>query len=521
MSEQLGAAFRLLPGTLSQHVLLCACALALAVAVSLPGALYVAERPRLRGAALTAAGLVQTIPGLALIALFYPILLALSALTSRNFGFELPTLGFLPALLALTLYAILPILQNAILGLTGIDADVLEAADAVGMTRRQRLAMVDAPLAAPVAMAGVRTAAVWTIGAGTLATPVGQTSLGDYIFSGLQTENWVYVLFGCLAAALLAIATDRLLGLVERGAAKRDGRRAALGLAGLALGVAAAWAGAQGEGRRVYVIGAKNFSEQFILAELMADRLRAQGAGVSLKQGLGSAVVFRALAAGDLDVYVDYSGTLWTNVMGRADAPPRAQMLEEITQWMARERGVLVLGALGFENAYGLVMRRARADELQIRTIGDLAAQAPALTLGADLEFASRPEWRSLRDAYGLNFKAIRNYNPTLMYRALATGDADVASGFTSDGRIAAEGLVALDDPRQAIPPYDALILVAPRRADDARLREALKPLIGAIDVAHMREANFSVDRDDEKRTPQAAARALWRAVSARPDSAR
>ncbi len=157
-------------------------------------------------------------------------MLALSALVKPALGLSVPALGFLPALLALTLYSMLPILRNGITGLTGVDLTVIEAAKEVGMTPGQRLVRVEAPLAAPVIMAGVRTSAVWTIGAATLATPVGQTSLGNYIFSGLQTENWISVLFGSVAAAALALVVDQLLGLVEAGAARRDPRRMLAGL---------------------------------------------------------------------------------------------------------------------------------------------------------------------------------------------------------------------------------------------------------------------------------------------------
>ena len=200
MDERIAAAWKLLPDYLGQHIVLSACALGLGVILSLPLAVLAARRPAVRWPVLAAASLIQTIPGLALLALFYPLLLLLSAVTSKAFGFGLPALGFLPSLLALTLYSMLPILRNGVAGLTGIDPAVLEAADGVGMTPAQRLWRVEAPLAAPVVMAGVRTAAVWTIGAATLSTPVGQTSLGNYIFSGLQTENWVFVLFGCGAA---------------------------------------------------------------------------------------------------------------------------------------------------------------------------------------------------------------------------------------------------------------------------------------------------------------------------------
>jgi osmoprotectant transport system permease protein len=513
-NDQISAAWALMPDYLSQHVILSASALALGLLISLPLSVLAARSPAVRWPVLTLAGLIQTIPGLALLALFYPLLLALSALSKGWFGISFPALGFLPALLALTLYSMLPILRNAVTGLLGVDPAVREAADGVGMTARQKLFRVEAPLAAPVAMAGVRTAAVWTIGAATLSTPVGQTSLGNYIFSGLQTENWVSVLFGCAAAAGLALIVDQLLALIERGAVRRDPKPALFGLAVLILGVAAACAPQLLKGAAPsYVVGAKNFSEQYILAEVMGNRLRDTGAQVARRDGLGSAIAFRALAAGEIDVYVDYSGTLWSNVMGRKDTPPRARLMKELTAWMREKQGVTVLGSLGFENAYALAMDRKLAGSLQVESLDDLARQAPNLTLGGDLEFLSRPEWASIRTAYGLRFRKEKSFNPTFMYRALQGGEADVISAFSSDGRIAAQDLVVLSDPRGAVPSYDAVILISPKRAKDRRLIEALQPLVGAVAVEKMREANYAVDRDTDKQSPAQAGRALEAAI--------
>ena len=502
----------LLPERLAWHVVLSACALMLGLLIALPLGVLAARSPRLRWPALALAGLVQTIPSLALLALFYPLLLLLSNLAKATLGHGFSALGFLPSLLALTLYSMLPILRNTVVGLTGVDPAVVEAARGVGMTDRQRLWRVELPLSVPVIMAGVRTAAVWTIGAATLSTPVGQTSLGDYIFSGLQTENWAMVLTGCIASALLALVVDQLLGLVERGAERRDRRLWGAGLAGLAVGLAVAvapLAAALAPRPSTYVIGAKNFSEQYILAELMADRLEGQGARVSRKINLGSAVAYRALAAGEIDAYVDYSGTLWANVLNRIDNPGRAAVLDGLRTELKRRDGVVLLAPLGFENAYALAMRRDRADALGIKTLADLTAKAPDLTMGGDLEFFSRPEWASVEKTYGLRFKAKRQFQPTFMYRALGSGEADVISAFSSDGRIAADNLVVLGDPKGALPPYDAVLLIAPSRANDARLREALVGLGGAISVEAMRAANYSVDRDNDKRSPTEAAKAL------------
>jgi osmoprotectant transport system permease protein len=509
MNERFTAAWAVLPEYLGDHVVLSAAAMGLGLALSLLLTIAAVRSNVVRVPVLLIASVIQTIPGLALLALFYPVLLALAALSEHVFGRGFSALGFLPSLLALTLYSMLPVIRNGVTGIAGLDPALIEAARGVGMTDWQRLRRVELPLAAPMLMAGVRTAAVWVIGAATLSTPVGQTSLGNYIFSGLQVQNWIAVLFGCVAAAVLALVVDQLLALIETGVARRSRARCLIGVVALAGGVAIAVIGRGSADAGGYVVGAKSFTEQYVLSALLADRIAAEGGAVTRRTGLGSAVAFNALAAGDIDAYVDYSGTLWANVMRRTDVPPRDRLLGELVEWLGREHGIVMLGTLGFENAYALAMRRDRADELQVRTIADLGAHASGLSLGADFEFFARPEWPALRDAYGLDFAARREFQSTFMYRAVASGEVDVITAFSSDGQIAANDLVVLADPRGVVLPYDAVVLIAARRADDALLRRALEPLVGEIPVELMRAANDRVDRPDNPESPVAAARWL------------
>ncbi len=278
----------------------------------------------------------------------------------------------------------LPVLRNTITALAGLDPAVKMAARGVGMTRRQSLFIVELPLAAPIIMAGIRTAAVWVIGTATLATPIGQTSLGNYIFTGLQTENYVFVLFGVVSAAGLTLIIDRLLALAENGLAVRSRARITAALAGLAVVIVASLYPMIGHAARGVVIGTKSFDEQYILGNVIADKLEAAGMTTTRRDGLGSTVIFRALAANDLDVYVDYSGTIWADDMKRAerDSPGRAAVLAQMTDWAPGQRRPTasgsVHGGLGFENAYAFAMPRAMADALHINTLADLAAYAPA-----------------------------------------------------------------------------------------------------------------------------------------------
>jgi osmoprotectant transport system permease protein len=501
-----------LPDYLGNHVRVSVTALALGLLVSLPLAVAARNRPWLRGALLGLASIVQTVPGLALLALFYPLLLALAALSLGWFGVGFSAFGFLPAVLALALYSMLPVLRNTITGLQGVDDAILEAAQGVGMTPRQSLLTVELPLALPVMMAGIRTAAVLVIGTATLSTPIGQTSLGNYIFAGLQTQNWVFVLFGCLAAAVLALGVDQLLALIERGLRIRSRLRVALGGVGVLALVAAALVPSMARSPSSYIVGAKTFAEQYVLAALVAQRLRAAGLSATTREGLGSNVIFDALGTGDIDVYIDYSGTLWANQFHHTEIVPRQQLLDELKAKLAQQK-ITLLGELGFANAYALVMPRQRAEALGIHSIADLASHASTMSIAADYEFFSRPEWAGLQRAYGLSFRAQRQMQPDFMYAAVASGEVDVIAGYTSDGLIAKYDLVVLDDSRHAIPPYDAIVLIAPKRASDQALQGALQPLLGKIDIAAMREANLRAAGGDGASSPDTVARWLWEKV--------
>ena len=405
----------------------------------------------------------------------------------------------------------LPVLRNTVTGLNGLDPSLRDAARVIGMKPAQSLREIELPLAMPVIMAGIRTSAVWVIGTATLSTPVGQTSLGNYIFAGLQTQNWVFVIFGCVAAAALALVVDQLLALMEYGVAARSHARVVAGGVGLALVVLAALVPGNVSARNSYVVGTKSFTEQYILGALIQQRLAARGLASERRDGLGSAVIFKALTANDVDVYVDYSGTIWANYMHHSDVKPRKEVLREVSAWLKKNYGVRMLGPLGFENAYALAMPRKRADALGIDSIADLARYAPQMTIAGDYEFFDRPEWKAVREAYGLHFAEQKSMQATFMYQAAASGDVDVISAFSSDGRIAKYDLKVLSDPKQVIPPYDAILLLAPADTEDKKLAAALQPLIGAIDVKEIRAANLRAAGGDV--LPSDVAKWLWQKV--------
>lgn len=499
MSELLA----LLPTYLTAHLQLTLLALALSAGVSIPLGLAATRVAWLEQPALALAGIIQTVPSLALLAAMVPVLAALG----------MQSIGFLPAIVGLTLYGVLPVLRNTVTGIAGVDPALKEAARGVGMTSRQQLLLVELPLAMPIIVAGIRTATVWLVGIATLSTPVGATSLGNYIFSGLQTRNYAAILLGCVAAAGLALLLDGLVRAVEVGLAGRRRGRTAAALGAVALlyayagiTLAAPWFGGR---ERPIVVGAKSFTEQYVLSAAIAGWVEHRtGRPTALVQSLGSLVAFDALDSGEIDVYVDYTGTLWANEMGRAEVRAgRAEMFDGVRDFLETGHGMTLAATLGFENTYALTVRAADAQRLGLRTIGDLVDHAPRLAIGADVEFFARPEWPAVRDTYGLDFRERRAMDASLMYQAAATREVDVISAYTTDGRIAAYDLRVLDDDRGAIPPYDAIVLASARLAREAPdVLDALARLDGAIDADRMRGMNLRVDERGEDPAAVAAA---------------
>ena len=499
LNEQLA----LLPEYLTAHLQLALLALLLSTAVSVPLGVAATRIAWLEQPALAFAGIIQTIPSLALLAVMVPVLAAL----------DLQSIGFLPAIVGLTLYGLLPVLRNTVTGIAGVDPALKEAARGVGMTARQQLTMVELPLAMPVIVAGVRTATVWVVGIATLSTPVGATSLGNYIFSGLQTRNYASVLLGCVAAAGLALLLDGLVRSVEVSLTRRSRRRLTAALAVVALlyayaGITLA-APLLGDREQPVVVGSKSFTEQYILGAAVAAWVeRETGRPTSFLQSLGSLVAFDALDAGEVDIYVDYTGTIWANEMGRAEIRAgRAETLRGVRGFLENEHGMKLAATLGFNNTYALAVRAADADRLGLRTISDLVDHAPRLAIGADVEFFARPEWPAVRDTYALDFREQRAMDASLMYQAAATREVDVISAYSTDGRITAYDLRILDDDRNTIPPYDAIVVAGARLARDAQdVVDALARLDGTIDADRMRGMNLRVDLEGEDPARVAAA---------------
>lgn len=482
----------------AQHVALVAASTLVAVAAGVPLGILAARRPRLGAPLAAAAGIVQTIPSLAL------------------FGFLLPLpliggIGARTAVTALILYALLPIIRTTIAGLRAIDPAILEAADAMGMTPRQRLWRVELPLALPAIVAGIRVATVVGVGTVTIAAAIGAGGLGEYIYRGLSMVDATVILAGAIPAAALALAADGLLLLAERALTARRApaprRTAAAALVALALLAGAVLAAVPRDER--IVVGSKNFTEQVILGELMAQAIeRYAGLPVDRRLNLGGTFICdRALRSGDIDVYVEYSGTALTAVFKQPVSRDPDAVLEEVRRLYA-DTARTMLPALGFDNTFAILVRGADAGARGLTRLSQLAAHAPGWRAAFGYEFLEREDgYRGLAAAYGLRFAAPpRVMDLTLIYRALADRQVDVIAGDATAGLIEALDLVALEDDRRYFPPYDAVPVVhAATLLRHPAVGAAIRRLGGCIDAAAMRRMNYAVD--GRRRNPADVAR--------------
>jgi osmoprotectant transport system permease protein len=479
---------------LLQHLRLVGVSTAAAIAIGVPVGLLAARRPRLGAPIVWLANVAQTIPSLAM------------------FGFLLPLpfvggLGARVAIVVLILYALLPIIRTTVAGVSGIDPVLIEAGTGLGMSSRQLLWRVQIPLALPSIVAGIRVAAVIGVGTATIAAAVGAGGLGEYIFRGLSMVDSTVVLAGAVPAALLALTLDGLLLGFERLYASGRVPRFSVTFALLVLMIAPL--AATHRSTATIRVGSKNFTEQIILGELLAQTIE-RDTGLTVERHLnlgGTFIADRALASGAIDVYVEYTGTADTAVFKNPVDTDAARVLARVRMQYAT-RGLTVLPPLGFNNTFAILVRGADARRLGLHTIDDARPYAPHWRAGFGYEFLQRADgYPGLSEKYGLHFAAPpRAMDLSLIYRALADHQVDLIAGDATNGLIAAYDLAVLGDSRRYFPPYDAVPVA--RSAVLLRypaVRDAVASLAGRVSADDMRRMNRAVDA--EHRDPVAVAR--------------
>ena len=465
---------------LGQHLQLSLLTLLLAIFLSVPLAIYLSTRKRASNWVLQVAGIFQTIPSMALLGLFIPIM----------------GIGTLPALTALVIYAIFPILQNTITGLQGIDPSLEEAGIAFGMTKWERLKKFEIPLAMPVIMSGIRTAAVMIIGTATLAALIGAGGLGSFILLGIDRNNASLILIGALSSAFLAIAFNLLLKWMEK--AKLRTIFAAFAVMVIGLGVSYTPSLLPKPEKENLIIAGKLGPEPEILANMYKILIEENtDMTVTVKPNFGKTTfLYEALKKGDIAIYPEFTGTVTESLLKPA---PQVDHDPEVVYQAARDGikkqdNLALLNPMAYQNTYAVAVPKKIAQEYGLKTISDLKKVEGHLKAGFTLEFNDREDGnKGLQKVYGLHLQ-VSTMEPALRYQAIQSGDIQITDAYSTDAELARYDLVVLQDDKQLFPPYQgAPLMKEALLKKHPELEGILNQLAGKITAEQMSQMNYQV----------------------------
>ncbi|HXV48439.1 MAG TPA: glycine betaine ABC transporter substrate-binding protein [Candidatus Binatia bacterium] len=494
-----------------EHLFLVIVSTGIAVLIGVPLGILLTRKPALSKPVLGFANIMQTVPSLALFGFLIPV---------NFYLFDVKILGGIgahTAIVALVLYSLLPIIRNTFTGINNVDPAIREAGRGMGMTDRQLLFQVELPLALGVIIAGVRVATVICVGTATIAAAIDAGGLGRYIFRGLRANDNVLILAGAVPAALIALAADLLLGYVERaiqfGATFRVTSRKLIWAcaAGVLIFLGVSYF-VMGKGAGRIAVGSKDFTEQVILGEILAQAVEAKtNAQVVRRFDLGGNLAHDALVAGEIDVYVEYTGTGLLAILKEKPLADPQEVYRRVKSEYARRFNLDWLEPLGFNNTFAILVRGEDAQKLNLKTVSDAVKVSTQWRAGFGQDFMSRADgYPGFSATYGFQFKAIREMDLSLTYRALAEKQVDLIAGNSTDGLILRYGLFQLDDDRRYFPPYDAVpVARRPVLEKYPELRSVLHQIGGTLTVDEMRKLNYAVD--GEKRQAKDVAREFLR----------
>lgn len=497
---------------ITEHIELTVFAVILAIAVGIPLGILITRYKKLSTPIIGFANIIQAVPSLALLGFLIPL-----------FG-----IGSTPAILMVFLYSLLPIIKNTYTGLVNINPDVIEAAKGMGMTNAQILRLIQLPLALPIIMTGIRISAVTAVGLMTIAAFIGAGGLGYMVFSGVQTVNNNMILAGAIPACLLALLMDFIVGKIEKGVTppgikKVDGtikvpkkrtinkRTKTLVATALIAIIALSTFVAFGKKSDIIVIGSKNFNEQLILGHMLADLIE-QNTDIKVERNLnlgGTSIAFNALKSGDIDLYVEYTGTGLVNIMNEPSVNDSDKAYKIVSDYFDKNYNITWLEPLGFNNTYTLAVRQDTAKKYNLETFSDLTKVGDQLILGCTIEFSNREDgYLGLKKNYNMNFKNISAVDGGLRYTSLTTNKTDVIDAFSTDGLLKAFNLKVLKDDKNFFPPYYAApIINNDTLKKHPELKDLINKLAGKLDDEMMRELNYKVDKLEQP--PEQVAKAF------------
>ena len=479
-----------------EHLILVIISIAIAISIGIPLGILITRQPKLAKPILAIANAIQTIPSLAI------------------FGFLISVpwlggIGKIPAIVALTLYALLPLISNTYTGIKSVDPAIIEAGRGMGMSDRQLLWQVEIPLALSIILAGVRVATVICVGIATIAAAIGGGGLGVFIFRGIATVNNELILAGAIPAAIIALGADLLLSWLERSLSTRKATEKAFNwqwilplgiilliLVGTIFARQTAWVSTSQE---KITIGSKNFTEQIILGEILAQQIENEtNLQVDRRFNLGGTFIcHEAVKAGEIDGYVEYTGTAFTAILEQKAVTNPQIVHQQVKQAYTEKFNLAVLDSLGFENTFAIVIRGEDAQKYNLKTISEAAKYTPQWQAGFGYEFLAREDgYPGLAKTYDLEFaRPPQEMDLGLMYKALVAKQVDLVAGNSTDGLIPILNLVVLEDDKRYFPPYEAVPIFNQQTLTKyPQIKEAIFQLAGTISAGAMQQMNYQVD---------------------------
>lgn len=464
---------------LFEHIELSGISLLIAVLIAVPLAIYLLNHRKIAGPVIQVTAVFQTIPSLAILGLMIPL-----------FG-----IGSVPATIALVIYALLPILRNTYTGLSEIDPSIIEAAEAMGMSKWRKLSKVQMPNAMPVIMAGIRNAMVMIIGTATIAALIGAGGLGSLILLGIDRGDNYLILLGAIPAAVLAILFDWILGIFEKLPFKRT--VVTLGLAVVLLAGAFA-VDLITENEDELVISGKIGAEPEIIMNMYGYLIEEEtDITVRLEPNMGNTgFLFGALQSRDIDVYLEFTGTVLATFLEEEPSSGEREVYEQARDGLAEQYAMTLLEPMEYNNTYTLAVTPELAEENGLTTISDLIPIADQVRAGFTLEFSDRQDgYLGIQELYGLTFGDVVTMEPNLRYSAVQSGDINMVDAYSTDSELEQYNLVVLEDDQSLFPPYQGAPLMLNETLEEyPELEDILNQLAGMITDDEMRQMNYEVD---------------------------
>ena len=481
----------------AEHLLISLSAIVVASLIGVLLGIFISEYRKYAAWLLGAVNMLYTIPSIALLGFFISI----------------TGVGNLTALIALILYALLPIIRSTYTGITHINPLIIEAAEAMGSTRWQLLYKIKLPLALPVLMSGIRNMVTMTIALAGIASFVGAGGLGVAIYRGITTNNSAMTLVGSVLIALLALGFDFFLAKIEKRLVNREvaHKRNPLKLVGvgvLALLITLFFVLSPKKTKDIH-IATKPMTESYILGQMLALLIEQDtGLSVRLTNGVGGGTsnIHPAMLRGGFDIYPEYTGTSWEAVLKHKD-PYQDDKFSILEDAYKKQYGLEWANLYGFNNTYGLAVSKEIAQQYQLKTFTDLAKVSHQLIFGAEYDFFEREDgYKQLQEVYGIHFGKVIDMDIGLKYQAIRDKKIDAMVVFTTDGQLSVSEVVVLQDDRNLYPSYEAGTVVRTELLTTyPALRITLKKLNNLIDDATMAHLNFLVET--ERKRPEEVAK--------------